>query len=231
MGWVCPSGGTESRLPRRSGCRYGRPRWRGAGRCLTSDGRMASYRGAAAGAWRGVVHYAGVRRRWTRRGACSEDGEVLRLHHDHRQSGGTSRVRNDRGGNRWRLSRRWGSGIMEVAVGLSWREPRHCRPINGQAPRLAARADAAERLARCCHELNKIDFDDYLEALARGGPSRKARCPHDRPCLGRPLAPRTALEAVRGRRCNTRAERDYIAPYSCRFCHGWHIGHPPKRNC
>ena len=31
---------------------------------------------------------------------------------------------------------------------------------------LAARADAAERLARCCHELNNIDFDDYLEALA-----------------------------------------------------------------
>lgn len=31
---------------------------------------------------------------------------------------------------------------------------------------LCARADAAERLAKCCHELNNIDFDDYLEALA-----------------------------------------------------------------
>jgi hypothetical protein len=23
------------------------------------------------------------------------------------------------------------------------------------------------------------------------------------------------------------AERGELAPYLCRFCHGWHLGHPP----
>lgn len=41
----------------------------------------------------------------------------------------------------------------------------------------------------------------------------------------------TALEAVRAAARACERSGDYIAPYSCRFCHGWHIGHPPKRNC
>lgn len=40
------------------------------------------------------------------------------------------------------------------------------RESEDQLRALAARADAAEQLAKCCHELNNIDFDDYLEALA-----------------------------------------------------------------
>lgn len=71
-----------------------------------------------------------------------------------------------------------GKRIMEVAVGLSCAGNRATVDRSMAKLRaLAARADAAERLARCCHELNNIDFDDYLEALAAWRAITKSEVP------------------------------------------------------